>query len=189
MRVLRRVASASASAAACACAAALALTFSIRPALRADDWAPNLTLEATWLNNASNADLGGDQIDALRTRADIIAAENYALGRDDALRPIFHAGAEWWPRYQGLTTGALGARIEWQHTFGAGPLAPVLALGGGGDFVAARESGRRGTEVLASLAARKRFGPLWRAALTHEWTQLSARAAEFVAATRKAQTS
>ena len=175
MRVLRRVTPA--SVAVCACAAALA--FSLRPALRAEDWAPNLTLDATWVNNASNANLPGDQIDALRTRADLLASERYGLGRDDSLHPAFHAGAEWWPRYQGLTTGALGARVEWQHKFGMGPLAPVLALGGGGDFVAARESGRRGTEVLASLGVRKRFGNLWRAALVHEWSQHSARAAVF----------
>jgi hypothetical protein len=149
-------------------------------AARAENWAPNLTTTATWNNNATNADRSADRIGAFQTTADVIANERYAFGRDDSVHLGFHGNVEWWPRYyQGLFTMAAGARADWQHKFGLGALAPVFAVELAGDFVAAKDTGRRGTSAGVSVVLRKRFNDLWKASFTVDSSQMYARYAVY----------
>jgi hypothetical protein len=148
-------------------------------AARAENWAPNLTLGATWNNNATNADRSADRISTVQTTADVVANERYAFGRDDAVHFGLHAAGEWWPRYQGLATGELGARADWQHKFGLGALPPVFAVELAGDYVAAKETGRRGNSAGVTIAFRKRFNDLWRASLSQEFNRMFARYAVY----------
>jgi hypothetical protein len=141
----------------------------------ADDWAPNLTLVGAWDSNATNADVSTDQIDSLRLTADLIATQRYPFGRDDAAHVTAHFGGEWWPRYNGLTSGAAGGRLDWRHQFGVDPLAPVLALEGAADAVVAKETGRRGVALATTLSVRKPFNALTRATLAHEVSWFDAR--------------
>ncbi len=145
----------------------------------AEDWAPNLTTTATWNSNATNSQESLDQIDSIALLADLLSSRSYAVGRTDALLVTAHLGAEWWPRYRGLTRGAAGGRVEWRHTFGPGPLAPTLSLEGSADAVAARETGRRGVATGVTLTARKRFDARTRGTVWHEVSWMEARYATF----------
>jgi hypothetical protein len=142
---------------------------------RADDWAPNLNVTAAWDSNATNADEPSDQIDSLRLTGDILASQRYAFGRDDALYAAMHFGGEWWPRYNGLTSGTVGGRAEWRHQFGPDPRAPIVALEGFADAVIAKETGRRGVATGVLLSARKRFNDLTRGTVVHEISWFDAR--------------
>lgn len=145
----------------------------------ADKWAPNITLTATWNDNATNANRSPDQISALQTQADMIASNRYAFGRDDSFHLGLHAAGEWWPRYRRLASAALGLRGEWQHKFGLGALAPVLSLEAGADWVAAQDGARDGTSTIGTIALRKRFNDLWRASLSQDFVEHYARAAPY----------
>jgi len=146
---------------------------------RADQWAPNLTLATAWNGNASNANRADDRIGALEVAADVVANERYSLGRLDAAHLGYHASAEWWPRFGGLFTAAAGGRVDWQHKFGLGALAPVFSVELAGDVIAAQESGRAGSSAGVTFALRKRFDNRWRASLTEELAETYARAAVF----------
>jgi hypothetical protein len=159
--------------------AVLAFYSAASATVRADQWAPNLTLTATWQDNASNANRPSDKISALQTQADVLASERYSLTSADSAHVTFHAAAEWWPRYSALSNAAAGARVEWRHKYGLGALAPVFSFELAGDWVGARESGRSGTSAGATLGLRKRFNDRWRATLTEELTELYARDAVF----------
>lgn len=142
---------------------------------RADEWAPNLTTTATWHSNATNANLAVDRIGALQLSGDIIASERYGLTRDDSLHPSVHFGGEWWPRFNGLTSGEAGASLEWRHKFGLAPTALLFAAEAGVDGVVAKESGRRGTAMHFRASLRKRFNDRWRVGLSHEYARHHAR--------------
>jgi hypothetical protein len=148
-------------------------------AARAEGWAPNLTLGTRWNDNATNANTPSDRIAALQANADLLASERYGLTKDDSLHLGFHAGAEWWPRFGGLSRGALGARAEWQHKFGLGALVPVFSVELAADAVGAKESGRGGTSAGVTVVLRKRFDDRWRATFSHEATRYDARFAVF----------
>jgi hypothetical protein len=148
---------------------------------RADNWQPNFTTGAVWHNNATNA-TGLDQIDSLQLRADLLAAQKYPLGRDDALQLSGHLGGDWWPRYNGLMTGAAGGRAEWRHTFGIAAHAPVFSVGGAADAIGAKETGRRGVATGLTAALSKRFNDLTRGTLSHEVTWMAARYGTYDAA-------
>ncbi len=153
----------------------LALVPSATQAAQPDDWAPNLTTTATWHNNAANSGHADDELGAFALQADLLSGKTYPFGRDDALRFTGHLGAEWWPRFKGLTQGAGGARAEWRHAFGTGQLAPTLSLEGAADAIAAKETGRRGVATGVTLVARKRLDPRTRFTLSHEVSRLAAR--------------
>lgn len=148
-------------------------------ALRADDWAPNLTAAATWQSNASHANLATDQVDSLQLKADVLAGQRYDLGRDDSVHLTGHFGVEWWPRYTGLTTGAVGARAEWRHRLGVDALAPTFSIEGALDAVGVKENTRGGTSAGGIAALRKRFNDQTRATLSHEVAWFDARRATF----------
>ncbi len=155
---------------------ALAATFAGFAALvRADDWSPNVSTTATWHSNVTNAEQTTDQIDSLELKLDLLSAKRYPMGRDDSLHLTVHLGGDWWPRYDGLTSGAAGGRAEWQHKFGTSALAPTVSLEGSADAIAAKETGRRGVLAGLTLAVRKRFNDLTRGKLSHEVTWLDSR--------------
>jgi hypothetical protein len=145
----------------------------------AQDWSPNLTTTATWHDNATNAKPAADRISGLQLQADLIASRRYAIGRDDAIHPALHLAGEWWPRFDGLTLGAAGVRLEWRHKFGLGALAPVFSIEAGADAVAVRESRRRGTSSVLLATFRKRFNDTTTITATQEFTDHNARAAVF----------
>lgn len=151
----------------------------ITAAARADNWAPNLTATATWHSNATQADRSTDRLESLQTSADLLAGQRYAVGRDDALHLSGHLAGEWWPRYNDLMRGALGGRAEWRHQFGPDPLAPIVAVEGAADFVAAKETGRRGVGTGVTASVRKRLNPLTRVTLRHEVSWFDARYGTF----------
>jgi hypothetical protein len=160
--------------------AAILVTLALAPfAARADQWSPNLTLTATWHDNASNADRAADKISTWQTNADIVANERYGLTGADAVHLGFHLGGDWWPDYRNLMTGAAGVRADWEHKFGLGALAPILSVELAADQVAARETGRRGTSSGVTVALRKRFNDLWKASLRTEFSQMYARSAVY----------
>jgi hypothetical protein len=152
---------------------ALALT------VRADEWAPNLTANAIWHSNATQANRSIDQLDSLQINADILASERYAFGKDDALLLSGHFGGDWWPRYNGLLSGSVGGRAEWRHQFGPSKLAPIIAVEGMADAVAAKETGRRGANLGGNVSVRKRLDDLTRVTLRHEVAWFDARYATF----------
>jgi hypothetical protein len=140
---------------------------------------PNVTLTATWHDNATNADRDIDQVSALETRVDAVASWRYSAGRNDSLHAGLHAAGEWWPRYLEHSSVALGARGEWQHKFGLGAFAPVLALQAGIDQLFAQDSARDGTLTIGTLSFRKRFNDQWRVSLDQDWTEHYARTAAY----------
>jgi hypothetical protein len=143
--------------------------------VRADNWAPNLTLTGTWDSNVTNANRSSDQIDTLLLKADALASRRFGVSRDDAVNLSFHGGADWFPRYNGLTAGALGLRGEWQHKFGLGPLAPTFSAEVAGDYIAAKETGRRGAATGLTFSLRKRFNDLTRVTVAYELARKDAR--------------
>jgi hypothetical protein len=147
--------------------------------IRAEDWAPNITLTAAWMSNASNAEVSSDQIDSLQMTADGVASERYGVGRDDALHLTGHLAAEWWPRYDSLLQGAVGARGEWRHKFGLGALAPTFSAEIAGDYLEAQERERHGVIASATLAFQKRFSPAFRVTVAHQYTERYARSPVF----------
>ena len=148
-------------------------------AVRAQDWAPNLSVLGKWDSNATNANAPSDRIGSLLTSADLIASKRYGLSRDDSVHVTLHAGTEWWPRFNSLLLASGGARLEWRHKFGLGALAPVLSIEGSADAVAAKEAGRRGTASSVLVSLRKRFNDTWRATLLQEYAQQAARFAVY----------
>jgi hypothetical protein len=156
-----------------------AALFLVPAAVRADDWAPNLTLSGTWNDNASNADRAEDRLSAWQIQADVLASQRYTLRGADSLHLSFHAAAEWWPQYNNLSGAAVGGRAAWEHKFGLGALAPVFSAELAGDFVDAHEDGRRGTTGGVTLALRKRFNNVWRGSITEEFNELYARQAVY----------
>jgi hypothetical protein len=142
---------------------------------RADNWAPNLTVTGGWDSNATNANRPSDQIDTLQLKADILASQRFGSGRDDSFHLSLHGGGEWFPRYNGLTSGAIGARAEWRHKFGLGPLAPSFSAEVAGDYIAAKETGRRGASTSLTVSARKRFNDVTRGTVSYELARKDAR--------------
>jgi len=142
---------------------------------RADEWAPNLTVNATWHSNATLADQSSDQLESLQVNADLLSSQRYAYGRDDALFLTAHLAGDWWPRYNALLRGAAGGRAEWRHTFGPDPRALVVAIEGAADAVATKESGRRGVSTGIIGSVRKRLDALTRVTLRHEIAWFDAR--------------
>ncbi|HVS54331.1 MAG TPA: hypothetical protein VHD62_18390 [Opitutaceae bacterium] len=145
------------------------------PPTRAENWAPNLSLATTWNSDVTNANRAADRIGALQFAAEALAGDRISLARSDALFPAVHLGADATPRFAALAAAAAGLRGEWQHKFGLGPLAPVFSLAFAGDFVGAREPGRRGISRGATLTLRKRLDAATRLALTQEFSRLDAR--------------
>jgi hypothetical protein len=160
-------------------AATAVIAFITATPARADDWAPNLTTSALWHSNASNADVTTDQIDSLQFKADVLASQRYPYGRDDSAHLSAHLAAEWWPRYNGLMTGAGGVRAEWRHKWGVNSLAPTFSIEGAADAIAAKETGRRGVSTAITAAVRKRFNDLTRGTLSHEVSWMDARYSTF----------
>lgn len=147
--------------------------------VRAEGWAPSLMLTAAWHDNVSNANASADRVGALQTGAVLLFSERYSIARDDSLHVSARFAGDWWERYRGLNGAAAGVRVEWQHKFGLGALAPVVSIELAADAVAANETGRRGTGKGVTLALRKRFNDLWRVALTQEFARHDARQAVF----------
>jgi hypothetical protein len=143
---------------------------------RAANWAPNLTTSATWDSNASQARSSSVQIDGLEIQADVLASESVALGPQDALHGTAHLNATWWPRFERLNTAAAGARGEWRHRFGPGPFASELGIGIGGDAIAARDPGRRGTSGALLFRFDKHLTDVARLTLRQAFTRDYARA-------------
>jgi hypothetical protein len=157
----------------CLCLTAALLAYST--AVRAEDWAPNLTTTATWHSNATYAENSDDQLESLQLSADILAAQSYALGRDDAVRLSAHFAGDWWPRYNQLLRGAAGGRAELRHQFGPDPFAPVIAIEGAADGVEAKETGRSGISTGVTARVRKRINEVTRATAWHEVSWYNAR--------------
>lgn len=157
------------------CALCVSVLLALSGAGRADEWAPNLTVNAAWHSNATLADQTADQLDSLQVNADLLSTQRYAYGRDDALYLTAHLAGDWWPRYNALLRGAAGGRAEWRHTFGPDPRALVVALEGAADAVATKESGRRGVSTGIIGSVRKRLDNLTRATLRHEVAWFDAR--------------
>jgi hypothetical protein len=143
--------------------------------VRADEWLPNLTTTAHWHSNATLADVATDKVESLEVTADLVASERYAFARTSSLHLTAHLAGTWWPRYTGLTAGALGGKAELRHTFGTGTLAPTLFLEGAADAVAAEETGRRGVLGTITFGARKRLTAATRLTLSQHYELFDAR--------------
>jgi hypothetical protein len=143
------------------------------------DWSPNATYTVAWQGNVSNGEAVWDRISALELGADVLASSQYALSPSDAVHTSLHLGADWYPRFYHLTTGAAGARVDWQQTFGPDAQAPVFTVQGSVDGVPAVEVARRALLTAVDLRLGKRFGSAWRAAISQRFEQNNARAAVF----------
>lgn len=146
----------------------------ITSALRADDWAPNITTTAGWNGNTTNADRAADRIGALHLGLELLSTHRYEAGRDDSFQITGHLGGDWWTRFRGLGTVATGARADWRHKFGVNAVAPILVVEAYVDAIAAKESGRRGMVSGVALSVRKRFNDLTRGSVAHEYSVLNA---------------
>ncbi len=135
------------------------------------DWAPNITTNATWNSNATNANRLSDVIGALALRADLASSARFALDTDDAVFAGIKLTAEAWPRFDGLDHASLGPRLAWQHKFGLGAHAPVFSLELGGDAIAAREPARRARAGSARVAVRQRLDNATRVILAQEFSR------------------
>jgi hypothetical protein len=149
------------------------------------DWAPNLDASMDWINNASNGEAVWDRVDALRFRADSLSSGKYDLGRSDAAHLSIHLAGDWFPRFLKLDSAAAGARVDWQHTFGADEWAPVFTAEAGGDYVAVVESGRRGTDGFANFKLAKKFGQAWHVAVNEKLDRYRAKQSVFDSTSRE----
>lgn len=154
-----------------ACLACLALS----PLARADDWAPNVTTTGVWNSNVTNANRSSDQIDTLALKVDLLSSQHYDVSPSDTVHFGFHGGADWSPRYSLLTTLTGGLRGEWRHKFGTSTLAPTFSAEVAGDYVAAKETGRRGAATGITFSLRKRFNDATRGTLSYEIARQDAR--------------
>lgn len=159
--------------------AATLCAFALTATAHAQDWAPNITLAANWHDNATNAKPAVDRISAVQLTADMVASHEYSLGRYDTLQPTAHFTGEWWPRFQGLTQGAAGARLAWRHTLGADSLAPVISLTAGVDEYLGTEKEREGTRMSLLAMIRKRLTDKARITLSQEFSDHNARSAVY----------
>lgn len=148
-------------------------------ALAGPSWLPSAHTSVTWQDNATNADRASDILDAAQILGEFAVTRRTQLARDDAFFTSLALTAESWPRFDGLDRAGAGVRLAWQHKFGLGPFAPLLALEGVGDFVTARESGRAGRNGLLVLTARQRLSQAWRVRGRHEEARYDGRAHAF----------
>lgn len=142
-------------------------------------WLPSAGTAAAWNSNITNANRANDIIGALQLGAELRTSRRQPLGRDDTLLTTLSARAEAWPRFDGLDRAGVGARVTWQRKFGLGAFAPTFALEGAGEWMGARESGRRGRLGLLALTARQRLAPEWVIRARHEHARHDARAVAF----------
>lgn len=147
------------------------VAFVLAATLPAADWAPNLTVTATWDSNASNARSEIAQTDGLEVQADTLASERFELGPQDAVQGTVHLNATWWPQFDRLNTAAAGARGEWRHRFGADPFALELAVGVGADAVAARDWARQGAATELVFRFEKQLTEVARVTLRQAFTR------------------
>lgn len=148
------------------------------------DWSPNATWTAAWNNNASNGEATWDRVGALQLGADVLASSQFNFGAGDAAHATLHLAGDWYPRFSKLDRGAVGGRLDWQHTFGVGPSAPVFTAEIGGDAVATVESARRGMGGFADLHLTKRFGTVWLATVRQRFETYAAKGSVFDASGR-----
>lgn len=145
----------------------------------AQDWAPNITVAATWQDNATNASRASDEIGALLLRADLATARRFSPARDDSLILEGRVAVEAWPRFDGLNRAEFGAATTWRHKFGLGAQAPVFSVELAASATAAHESARAGLAGGATLAWQQRFSESTRVKISHELSRYDARAAVF----------
>lgn len=158
-------------------AALLLLTASV--SLAGPAWLPSALTGATWHDNATNANRAGDILGALQWQTEVSATRRSPLGRDDTWFTTLAAAAECWPRFDGLDRAGAGVRLAWQHKFGLGPFAPLIAIELNGDGLAARESDRAGRQGALALNVRQRLSNDWRLRLRHEQARTDARGPAF----------
>lgn len=159
--------------------ALLLLPLSAFAAAPVTDWSPNGTATAAWHGNASNGAAVWDRVGALALSADVLATSGYDFTKSDALHVTAHLGGEWFPRFRRLGQGLAGGRVDWQHVFGSGDLAPVFTVEGAADYVAGFESMRSGTLTAGTVKLSKRFAGGWHAAISQRFEQFYARGAVF----------
>ncbi|HVU34031.1 MAG TPA: hypothetical protein VHE61_11390 [Opitutaceae bacterium] len=166
--------------------ALLLLPLAVHAAAPASDWSPNLVLTTAWRNNASNGEAVWDRVDALKLGADVLASSAYAVSREDAFHLSLHLGGDWYPRFLNLDSAAGGARLDWTHTFGRTPLAPVFAVEAAGDYVSTVESAQRGRSGALTLKLAKRFGRSWHASLRERFDRYLAKSDVFDSSSNEA---
>lgn len=145
----------------------------------ATDWSPNLTTNIAWQGNVSNGEASWDRIGTLELNADSLSSSQYALGTTDLFHATVHLGGAWYPRFSQLGRGLLGARVDWQHTFGADEFAPVLSIEAAGDATGTVETARRGVGGGVTVKLSKRFGTAWRAAVSQRFDEYNAKRSVF----------
>jgi len=149
------------------------------------DWAPNLDASIDWINNATNGEAVWDRVDALRLRADVLSSGKYDLGRYDVAHASVHFAGDWFPRFLKLDSGAGGARVDWQHTFGRDEWAPVFTAEGGADYVMTVESACRGFDGFGNLKLAKKFGAAWHLAVNERFDRYNAKRSVFDSGSRE----
>jgi hypothetical protein len=142
-------------------------------------WSPTVGASATWDSNVTNADRASDRISALQIRSDGASTRRFSLSRDDAISVRLEAAGEAWPAYPALSAVSAGTGAEWQHKFGLGAFAPVLATAFSVDGIAARDSERRGANYQVGVAVRKRLTALSRIELTETASRRDDRASVY----------
>jgi hypothetical protein len=144
-----------------------------------DNFAPNLTATIAWAGNISNGEAIWDRIDALQLGADVVSTYPLKTYRNDAFHATLHLGGDWYPRFSALTRGALGPRLDWQHTFGPNDFAPVFTVELGADGVFTRESARRGVDGGLTLKLAQRISDTWHASVSERFDDDRAKASVF----------
>jgi hypothetical protein len=141
----------------------------------AAEWSSTGEVAVTWNDNVTNASASMDRIGTLQGTANLEATSRHSLTPADVIFPGAHFSAEWSPRFQALTTIAVGPQLRWQHKFGVGPLAPLVFGTGGIDVIAARDADWSGAAGHIALGWRKRFSEATELTVTEEFARTDVR--------------
>lgn len=135
--------------------------------------------EASWHGNVTNSDRPADRLPALQWQTGVAVEYHRPLPGGNVLSAGLRIALDLWPRYQGLDAITLGPTLGWDHKFGLGAQAWVLAAAAAGGWVSGRESDRSGLAGQLQLEIRKRWNDSWQFAFGTERIRYDARGHAF----------
>lgn len=135
--------------------------------------------ETTWHGNVTNSDRPADRLAALQWQTELAGEFNRPLPGGNFVSASLHLDLDLWPRYQGLDAITLGPGLGWDHKFGLGAQAWVIAAAAAGGWVSGREADRSGLSGQLQLEIRKRWNESWQFSLGTERTRHDARGRAF----------
>lgn len=135
--------------------------------------------EAIWHGNVTNADRAADRLPGLQARLAGTAGRSWQVAPGTQLHGTWHAGLDWWPRFEGLDSVSAGPELGLNRRFGLGSQAWVVGVTGSGGWVGVREAERTGWSGQLRAEVKKRWGDAWQFSLGVEHQRFDARGRAF----------